>query len=56
MRHSSIDLVCFSWVEENQDDEDYENNDEDDDDDDEDEDDDTEISAYGTVVTTPVTI
>ena len=58
IQHSSIDLVRFSWVEENlsveenQDDEDDENDDKDDDEDDDEDDNNSEISAYGTVVTT----
>jgi len=58
IQHSSIDLVCFSWVEE------YEDIDEDVNDEDiqdiegdvDDEDIDIKIAPYGTVVTTPVTI
>jgi len=45
IHHSSVDLVRFSWVEENEDGED-----------DEEIDVDTEVAPYGTVVTTPVTI
>ncbi|OAX31557.1 hypothetical protein K503DRAFT_74641 [Rhizopogon vinicolor AM-OR11-026] len=57
IQHSSVDLVRFSWVKENED-----NKDDDDDEDDEDEDDegiediDIKVAPYGTVVTTPVTI
>ena len=43
IQHSSIDLVRFSWVEENQDNE-------------KSQDDKTEAVPYGTVVTTPITI
>jgi len=44
IQHSSVDLVRFSWVEENEDDEDNKD------------DEDIEVAPYGTVVTTPVTI
>ncbi|KAH7883420.1 hypothetical protein F5I97DRAFT_1939188 [Phlebopus sp. FC_14] len=55
IKHSSVDLVRFSWVEENEDVE--ENRDDEDDEDIEDiEDVDTKVAPYGTVVTTPVTI
>jgi len=66
IQHSSIDLVCFSWVEEGEDveedmdDEDTEDVDDEhikDVEDDEDiEDVDIMIAPYGTVITTPVTI
>ena len=46
IQHSSVDLVRFSWVEENEEDEDDEGI----------EDVDIEIAPYRTVVTTPVTI
>lgn len=46
---SSIDLVCFSWVEENEDDEESEDNKDI-------KDVDIEVAPYGTVVTTPVMI
>ena len=61
IQHSSIDLVRFSWVEEdedveeNMDDEDIEDVEEDVDDEDL-EDVDIKITPYGTVITTPVTI
>src|SRR6267142_3714882 len=52
IQHSSVDLVRFSWVEEN---EDAEEN-EDDEDDEDIEDVDIKVAPYGTVITTPVTI
>ncbi|GBE88767.1 hypothetical protein SCP_1401720 [Sparassis crispa] len=52
IQHSSVDLVHFSWVEENEDVEDVEDNKDDEDI----EDVDIKIAPYGTVVTTPVTI
>ena len=67
IQHSSVDLVRFSWVEDNEDDGDikYDEDTEDNEDieDDEDiaddgdiEDVDIKVAPYGTVVTTPVTI
>src|SRR5579863_5829252 len=55
IQHSSIDLVRFSSVEENEDVEDDEDN-KDDEDDEGIEDVDIKVAPYGTVVTTPVTI
>jgi hypothetical protein len=55
IQHSSVDLVRFSWVEENEDVEEDEG-DEGDEDDEDIEDIDIKIAPYGTVVTTPVTI
>lgn len=52
IQHSSVDLVRFSWVEENDDDDENENGD----DDDEIEDVDIKVVPYGTFITTPVTI
>jgi hypothetical protein len=52
IQHSSVDLVRFSWVEDNEVDEDTE----DDKDDEDTEDVDIKVAPYGTVVTTPVTI
>ncbi|EKM56437.1 uncharacterized protein PHACADRAFT_118113 [Phanerochaete carnosa HHB-10118-sp] len=60
IQHSSVDLVRFSWVEENKDDkDDNDDGDEDSEDNKVDEDIkdvDIKIAPYGTVVTTPVTI
>ena len=53
IQHSSVDLVRFSWVGENEDDED--NKDDEDDEDIEDYED-IEVAPCGAVVTTPVTI
>ena len=51
IQHSSVDLVRFSWVEDNEDEEDEE-----DDEDIDIEDVDIKVAPYGTVITTPVTI
>ena len=53
IQHLSIDLVRFSWVEENEDVEEEDDNNKDDEDI---EDIDPEVATYGTVVATPVTI
>lgn len=55
IQHSSVDLVRFSWVEENEDVEDDEDN-KDDEDIKDIEDVDIKVAPYGTVVTTAVTI
>jgi hypothetical protein len=55
IQHSSVDLVRFSWVEENEDV--HENEDIDENEDDEDiEDIDAKVAPYGAVFTTPITI
>jgi len=58
IQHSSVDLVRFSWVEENEDnkDDDDDEDNKDDEDIEDDEDVDIKVAPYRTVVTTPVTI
>ena len=61
IQHSSVDLVRFSWVKEDNKNEDDEKNDDDEDDGGDGnasdiEDSDIKLSPYGTVVTTPITI